>query len=302
MAAPLLAQFLGGGAESMLGNFMLAFVAAVAFATIVAVVAGLVLAAASAMSHDIWVGVIKGEHATDEGAARAARICSRHRRRAGDRHRHPRQGAERRASGRARFCRGRIGQLAGRAAHALLEALQYRRRRRRPVVGTLTAIGLVLVSPNVTYPMRRQGDAAEGDRDAGADARGSSRPTWRPPTGRRRRRSTRSDSTALRRRRRLRRPTSTIRKTSTCRRPGEAAVRSAQPGLISIPRLPRGDSRLAVLPRQASGRHVGRAICAAEHRDSRGKGSSSLAGNDYHGSGYPLNNVTRVRFWRLRAS
>ena len=42
--APLLAQFVGGGADSMLGNLLLAFVAAVAFATIVAVVAGLVLA------------------------------------------------------------------------------------------------------------------------------------------------------------------------------------------------------------------------------------------------------------------
>ena len=61
MAAPLLAQYLGGGKDSLLGNLMLAFVAAVAFATIVAVVAGLVLAAASAMSHDIWVGVIKGD-------------------------------------------------------------------------------------------------------------------------------------------------------------------------------------------------------------------------------------------------
>src|SRR5439155_1761079 len=76
MAAPLLAQYLGGGADSMLGNLMLAFVAAVAFATIVAVVAGLVLAAASAMSHDIWVGVVKGEHATSEEEVRAARICS----------------------------------------------------------------------------------------------------------------------------------------------------------------------------------------------------------------------------------
>ena len=38
------------GPTRMLGNLMLAFVAAVAFATIVAVVAGLVLAAASAMS------------------------------------------------------------------------------------------------------------------------------------------------------------------------------------------------------------------------------------------------------------
>jgi cation/acetate symporter len=73
MAGPLLAQFIGGGAESMLGNLFLAFVAAVAFATIVAVVAGLVLASASAMSHDIWVGVIKGEHATQEEEVRAAR-------------------------------------------------------------------------------------------------------------------------------------------------------------------------------------------------------------------------------------
>src|SRR5512139_275807 len=76
MAAPLLAQYLGGGADSMLGNLMLAFVAAVAFATIVAVVAGLVLAAASAMSHDLWVGVIKGDHATSDEEVRAARICS----------------------------------------------------------------------------------------------------------------------------------------------------------------------------------------------------------------------------------
>src|SRR6185295_11389713 len=76
MAAPLLAQYLGGGADSMLGNLMLSFVAAVAFATIVAVVAGLVLASASAMSHDIWVGVIKGDRTTSAQEVRAARICS----------------------------------------------------------------------------------------------------------------------------------------------------------------------------------------------------------------------------------
>lgn len=63
MAGPLLAQYLGGGADSMMGNLFLAFVAAVAFATIVAVVAGLVLAAASAMAHDLYVGVIRGDHA-----------------------------------------------------------------------------------------------------------------------------------------------------------------------------------------------------------------------------------------------
>jgi cation/acetate symporter len=60
MAAPLLAQHLGGGPQSLMGNFMLAFVSAVAFATIVAVVAGLVLAAASAIAHDLYVGVYHG--------------------------------------------------------------------------------------------------------------------------------------------------------------------------------------------------------------------------------------------------
>ena len=76
MAAPLLAQFLGGGENSMLGNFMLAFVAAVAFATIVAVVAGLVLASASAMAHDIYVGVIRGDNATPQEQVIAARVSS----------------------------------------------------------------------------------------------------------------------------------------------------------------------------------------------------------------------------------
>jgi cation/acetate symporter len=76
MAGPLLAQFLGGGENSMLGNLFLAFVAAVAFATIVAVVAGLVLAAASAMAHDIYVGVIKGDHATPQEQVTAARVSS----------------------------------------------------------------------------------------------------------------------------------------------------------------------------------------------------------------------------------
>ncbi len=76
MAGPLLAQYLGGGADSLLGNFFLAFVAAVAFATIVAVVAGLVLASASAMAHDIYVGVIKGDHATPKEQVTAARVSS----------------------------------------------------------------------------------------------------------------------------------------------------------------------------------------------------------------------------------
>jgi len=76
LAAPMLAQFVGGGADSLFGNLFLAFVSAVAFATIVAVVAGLVLASASAMSHDLYVGVFRGEKATAKEQVTAARIST----------------------------------------------------------------------------------------------------------------------------------------------------------------------------------------------------------------------------------
>src|SRR5437762_11984368 len=52
MAAPLLAEFIGG-------TPFLGFIAAVAFATILAVVAGLALAGASALSLDLWVNVVR---------------------------------------------------------------------------------------------------------------------------------------------------------------------------------------------------------------------------------------------------
>ncbi|HMI37963.1 MAG TPA: cation acetate symporter, partial [Steroidobacteraceae bacterium] len=77
LAGPLLAQFIGGGPDSFFGNLMLAFVSAVAFATIVAVVAGLVLAAASAMAHDLYVGVVRaGRDTTPQGQVKAARIAT----------------------------------------------------------------------------------------------------------------------------------------------------------------------------------------------------------------------------------
>lgn len=76
LAAPLLAQYIGGGSQSWFGNFLLASVAAVAFATIVAVVAGLVLASASAMAHDIYVGVIRDGKATQKQQVNAARIAT----------------------------------------------------------------------------------------------------------------------------------------------------------------------------------------------------------------------------------
>jgi cation/acetate symporter len=69
MAAPLLGELLGGTA-------FLGFIAAVAFATILAVVAGLTLAGASAYSHDIYVSVIKNGHASEEEQVRAAKIAT----------------------------------------------------------------------------------------------------------------------------------------------------------------------------------------------------------------------------------
>jgi cation/acetate symporter len=66
MAAPLLAEVLGGTA-------FLGFIAAVAFATILAVVAGLTLAGASALSHDIYVNVVKKGVATEQEQVRVAK-------------------------------------------------------------------------------------------------------------------------------------------------------------------------------------------------------------------------------------
>ena len=69
MAAPLLAQDLGG--EVFLG-----FIAAVAFATILAVVAGLALAGAAALSHDLWTNVVRGGEAPEREQVRVARIST----------------------------------------------------------------------------------------------------------------------------------------------------------------------------------------------------------------------------------
>ena len=159
MAAPLLAQFVGGGPESLLGNLFLAFVAAVAFATIVAVVAGLVLASASAMSHDLYVGVFRGEGATAQEQITAARVAT-----------------------------GIVGALAiyvgiaakgQNVAHLVALAFAVAASSNLPaifltmywkkantygivagmLVGAGTAIMLVMLSPNMTYPLAKIADA-----------------------------------------------------------------------------------------------------------------------------------------------
>jgi cation/acetate symporter len=69
MAAPLLAEALGGTA-------FLGFLAAVAFATILAVVAGLTLAGASALSHDLYVGVLRRGVSAEREEVKVARIAT----------------------------------------------------------------------------------------------------------------------------------------------------------------------------------------------------------------------------------
>jgi cation/acetate symporter len=66
LAAPLLAEHLGGGAGTTGGDLFTAFVSAVAFATILAVVAGLVLSASGAVAHDLWANVARRDRATNE--------------------------------------------------------------------------------------------------------------------------------------------------------------------------------------------------------------------------------------------
>jgi cation/acetate symporter len=69
LAAPLLAQHLGG-------TPFLGFIAAVAFATILAVVAGLTLSGAAALSHDLWVHVVRRGRGDSDEELVVARIAT----------------------------------------------------------------------------------------------------------------------------------------------------------------------------------------------------------------------------------
>ncbi len=69
MAGPMLAEALGG-------NLFLGFLSAVAFATILAVVSGLTLAGASALSHDLFVGVIRRGVAAEKEEVKVAKIST----------------------------------------------------------------------------------------------------------------------------------------------------------------------------------------------------------------------------------
>jgi cation/acetate symporter len=159
MAAMMLAQKLGGDISPFLGDLLLAFLCAVAFATILAVVSGLVLAASAAIAHDIYVNVIKDGHADQHEQVMAARVTS--------------------------LVVGAAGIIIGIAAekqnvaHLVALAFAVASSGNLPVVvlslfwkkfntagviaglvvGTVVSIVLVMVSPNMTYPDKVADDA-----------------------------------------------------------------------------------------------------------------------------------------------
>ena len=152
MATLMLAQQLGNDISPLVGDIFLAFLCSVAFATILAVVSGLVLAASAAIAHDIYVNVIKDGHADQHEQVMAARITS--------------------------LCVGAVGIIIGitaekqNVAHLVALAFAVASSGNLPVVvmslfwrkfntggviaglvvGTVASIGLVMVSPNMTYP------------------------------------------------------------------------------------------------------------------------------------------------------
>jgi len=159
MAAPMIAQFVGGGAGSLGGDMFMAFVCAVAFSTIIAVVSGLILAVSAAVAHDFYVNVLKDGKPDQREQIKVAKIAA--------------------------FAVGIIAIMLGIAcekqniAHlvvlafavvassnfpVLLLALFWKRFNAGGIVtglsfGAVFAIGVVLVSPTMTYPKKIAADA-----------------------------------------------------------------------------------------------------------------------------------------------
>ncbi len=114
-------------ADAVGGDVLLGFISAVAFATILAVVSGLTLAGATAVSHDLYARVIARGRVTERREVRVSEvativlgivaICSARVRE-----------AERRLHGRPRLRRGGELQLPGAAAVDVLARADHARR------------------------------------------------------------------------------------------------------------------------------------------------------------------------------
>ena len=76
LASPLLAEAVGGGAGSTDGAILLALIAAVAFATILAVVAGLTLTSSVSVAHDLYNSVWRKGQATEKEELKVSRYAA----------------------------------------------------------------------------------------------------------------------------------------------------------------------------------------------------------------------------------
>ena len=159
MAVLMLAQTIGGGAGSVGGDLLLAFICAVAFATILAVVSGLVLATSAAVAHDLYVTIYKDGKADQHEQVKVAKLAS--------------FGIGMIAMALAIACEKQnvivlaslaISVAASSNFPVLLFALFWKRFNTAGItsgliLGAAAAIGLVVVSPNMTYPKRIAADA-----------------------------------------------------------------------------------------------------------------------------------------------
>ena len=159
MAALMIAQLIGGGPGTISGDLMLAFLCAVAFATIIAVVSGLILASSAAIAHDLYVNIIKDGNADQKTQVKVAKLSS--------------AGVGAIAIVLAIACEKQnvvvLASLAFAVAASsnfpvILLSLFWRRMNTAGIVsglmiGAVVTIGLVLVSPNMTYPKKIAADA-----------------------------------------------------------------------------------------------------------------------------------------------
>ncbi len=76
LASPLLAEAVGGGAGTTGGAILLAVIAAVAFATILAVVAGLTLTSSVSVAHDLYNSVWRKGQATEKEELKVSRYAA----------------------------------------------------------------------------------------------------------------------------------------------------------------------------------------------------------------------------------
>ncbi len=159
MATLLLAQLLGGGAGSLGGDMFLAFICAVAFATILAVVSGLVLAASAAIAHDVYVNIVMDGKADQQTQVKVARITSLF------------VGISAILMGLAAEKENVVALVALAFAvaasgnfPAVMLSLFWKRFNTAGVisallVGTISALTLVVISPVMTYPQKIADDA-----------------------------------------------------------------------------------------------------------------------------------------------